>query len=164
MNEVADIEVVRDGERWTLVFARDLPQPPVEVWRALTDPERLRAWAPYTADRDLGATGPATLTMTDREGGDAIAIDVTTADAPRTLEHTWGGDVLRWELAPAGTGTRLTLRHTVDERAGTPGYAAGWHLCLAVLAGELPGPVVGERAKEFGWDALRDSYAAALGA
>ena len=39
---------------WTLIFIRDLRHPPDEVWAALTDPEQLPAWAPYTADRHLG--------------------------------------------------------------------------------------------------------------
>ena len=120
-------------EGWVLVVGRDLQHPPGAVWAALTEPERLRAWAPFTGDRDLGATGPATLTMVDgvrREGRPAVT--VTTAERPTVLEYTWGSDDLRWELAAAGGGTRLTLRHRVGSREDLARSAAGWRLCLAV--------------------------------
>jgi hypothetical protein len=47
-------EVRKDGEKWTLVLVRDLPHPPAKVWKALTDPEHLREWAPVDSDRNLG--------------------------------------------------------------------------------------------------------------
>ena len=50
-------EVRKDGEKWTLVLVRDLPHNPENVWKALTDPEHLREWAPFDSDRNLGAVG-----------------------------------------------------------------------------------------------------------
>src|SRR5213076_2556486 len=50
-------EIRKDGEKWTLVLVRDLPHPPAKVWKALTDPEHLREWAPFDSDRNLGAVG-----------------------------------------------------------------------------------------------------------
>ena len=46
--------------------------------------------------------------------------------------------------------------------------AAGWHICLAV-ADRLPdgdpvGPVVGQNARNYGWDDLSKAYAKRLGA
>ena len=54
-------EVRKDGEKWTLVLVRELRHPPATVWTALTDPEHLREWAPFDADRNLGTVGTATL-------------------------------------------------------------------------------------------------------
>src|SRR5450432_3970735 len=54
-------EVRKDGEKWTLVLVRDLPHPPAKVWKALTDPEHLREWAPFDSDRSLDAVGAAKL-------------------------------------------------------------------------------------------------------
>ncbi len=51
----------KDGETWTLVLVRDLPHPPTQVWKALTDPEQLREWAPFDSDQNLGAVGSAKL-------------------------------------------------------------------------------------------------------
>ena len=53
----AGAEVRKDGEKWTLVLVRDLRHPPAKVWQALTDPEHLREWAPFDADRNLGTRG-----------------------------------------------------------------------------------------------------------
>jgi uncharacterized protein YndB with AHSA1/START domain len=156
-------------EGWVLVVARDLRHPPAAVWAALTEPEQLVAWAPFTAGRDLGATGEATLTMIDGVDGDRVdlAVTVTRAEPPALLEYTWGSDELRWELAATGGGTRLTLRHRVGSRDDLARAAAGWHLCFDVLdrllAGDPVPPVRGQDALEHGWTALHDRYGGQLG-
>jgi uncharacterized protein YndB with AHSA1/START domain len=161
------VEARRDGDRWTLVLVRELAHPPRRVWNALTDPGELRAWAPFDADRDLGTTGPATLTMAGGDGSERSHVTVRRAEPPRTLEYTWDQDVLRWELEPTATGTRLTLRHTVEEPEWVPRVASGWHICLDVadrmLSGRAVGRIVGEEAKAYGWEELHAAYAAALG-
>jgi uncharacterized protein YndB with AHSA1/START domain len=164
---LAEVTVHADGDRWTLVFVRDLEHPPEKVWGALTDPDQLARWAPYTADRDLAATGPATLTMLDAgEPGELPPAEVIWAQAPVLLEYTWGGDLLRWELAPTGLGTRLTLRHTVASREFVSKVAAGWHLCIMVadrlLDGAPIGPIRGQDAVHHGWQELESAYDAAL--
>jgi uncharacterized protein YndB with AHSA1/START domain len=77
------------GDRWTLVFVRVLPHMPGKVWAALTDPVQLRAWAPFTADRDLGHVGDATLTMIDGDVSENSPASVTRTDRPSLLEYTW---------------------------------------------------------------------------
>jgi len=156
----------RDGERWTLVFVRDLPHPPEKVWRALTDPRELREWAPFDADRDLATPGPATLTMAGGDGSEKSTVTVRRADPPRLLEYTWDQDVLRWELERTGSGTRLTLKHTVADKSWLTRVAAGWHICIDVadrmLAGQPVGRIVAEEAKQYGWETLHAEYTARL--
>ena len=41
---LADASVEAAGDRWTLVFVRELRQPPPAVWTALTDPAQLDQW------------------------------------------------------------------------------------------------------------------------
>jgi uncharacterized protein YndB with AHSA1/START domain len=157
---------------WTLVFRRDLPHPPAKVWAALTEPDQLRQWSPYAADRDLGSVGDVTLTMFDGdtlvepEGGNLPA-SVTRAQPPTLLEYTWGPDLLRWELAATGTGTHLILRHTLKDREWLPKVAAGWHLCLVVavhlLDGRPIGSIRGMDAMNYGWERLNEAYAERLG-
>jgi hypothetical protein len=65
---LADVEAIADGDRWTLVFVRDLHHPPEQVWAALTEPAQLGEWAPFFANRDLGSVGDAVLTMVDGDG------------------------------------------------------------------------------------------------
>jgi uncharacterized protein YndB with AHSA1/START domain len=159
-----------DADRWTLVFVRHLAHSPERVWTALTEPDQLLLWAPFSTDRSLASPGDATLTMLDDatgESGEPAPASVSRADAPTLLEYTWDQDVLRWELEPDGEGTRLTLRHTLADRDWLPKVAAGWHLCLTVadraLAGEPTTPIRGEDAVRYGWEELRTGYAERLG-
>jgi uncharacterized protein YndB with AHSA1/START domain len=168
---LAPVERESDGQRWTLVFVRDFRHPREKVWSALTDPANLDAWSPFRADRNLAGTGPATLTMVDGEQEVASDATVLRSQPPALLEYTWDADVLRWELTvietETGTGTRLTLRHTVQAEGWVPKVAAGWHLCLDVAERLLDGdpvPVIrGREAMNHGWQDLHDAYAAKLG-
>jgi uncharacterized protein YndB with AHSA1/START domain len=151
----------------TLVFVRDLRHPPQKVWTALTDPERLDRWAPFAAARPLDATGDTTLTMIDGDTRMDMPATVRRAEAPTLLEYTWGDDLLRWELEPTATGTRLTLRHTLAQPDMTAMVAAGWHICLVVaehlLDGDPIGVIRGSDAMNYGWEKLRDAYAEKFG-
>lgn len=157
-------DVTLDG--WTLIFVRELRQPPPAVWSALTSPEELDRWAPFRAGRDLGSPGETTLTLVDGPDETAIPATVLRAEPPALLECTWGDDRLRWELEPSGDGTRLTLRHTLARPETDAMAAAGWHLCLTVLRrlldGDPIGVIRGRDALDHGWAELRDGYAARL--
>jgi uncharacterized protein YndB with AHSA1/START domain len=94
-------EVRRDGEKWTLVLVRELSHPPAKVWKALTDPDHLREWAPFDTDRNLGTAGTtATLSTVGTPTPQVAETQVKRADAPRLLEFNWGGQDIRWELEP----------------------------------------------------------------
>src|SRR3712207_7693038 len=43
---------------------------------------------------------------------------ITELEPPRVFAYSWGDDLLRWELRPAGDGCLLILTHTFDDRAG----------------------------------------------
>jgi len=157
--------IEKDGEAWTLVLVRDLAHAPAKVWEALTDPEQLRAWAPFDADRNLGTVGPAKLSTV---GTPLVSeTQVKRAEAPRLLEYDWGGGEMRWELEPLGTGTRLTLWANIDRRFISMG-AAGWHVCFDVLErllAEAPiGRIAGPETMKFeGWQRLNAEYAKQFG-
>src|SRR5262245_822006 len=104
---LAPVDCEASDDRWTLVFVRDLRHPPEKVWSALTEPDQLRQWAPFGADRALDSAGSATITMIDSDTQVDLPATVQRVDPPRRLEYTWGTDVLRWELVPVGFGTRL---------------------------------------------------------
>ncbi len=163
----AGAEVRKDGEDWTLILVRDLRHAPEKVWQALTDPEQLREWAPFDADRSLATTGPVKLTTVGIPTPQVSETSVTRAEAPRLLEYRWGGSDVRWELQPHGNGTRLTLSHRID-RGFISWGAAGWHVCLDVLerllADQPIGRIVGADALQFsGWQRLTAEYARQFG-
>jgi len=164
----AGADVRKDGDSWTLVLVRDLRHAPAKVWQALTEPDDLREWAPFDADRSLGRPGRVTLSTVGAPQPHVSETVVTRAEAPRLLEFNWGGQDIRWELdALAGGGTRLTLWHNIDRGFIAMG-AAGWHICLDVLdralAGDPIGRIVGMDAMKFGgWQRLNAEYARQFG-
>lgn len=160
----------RVDDRWAVTFTQVFPYPPNLVWSALTEPDELIAWAPYTSNRSLTSPGPATLLMD--EGPDIHEFDgeVTVADAPLRLEHAWGRHRLQWRLRAVERGTELTLVHIVgdgDDPGELPMMAAGWHLCLVVvdrlLSGSPIGRIFGPSAHDHGFAPLETAYRAALG-
>jgi uncharacterized protein YndB with AHSA1/START domain len=160
-------EVHKEGEKWTLVLVRDLMHPPAKVWRAITEPEHLREWAPFDSDRNLGAVGTAQLTTVGAPKPVVSEAQVKRADEPKLLELDWGGRELRWQLEPLGRGTRLTLWHNIGRGFIAMG-AAGWHISLDVLdrllAGRPIGRLVGADAMRFdGWQRLNAEYAKQFG-
>jgi len=140
--------------------------PPETVWSALTDPSEVSAWAPFNANRNLSKTGEAVLNMVGGPEPEPLSCTVVRAEQPRLLEYTWGEDLLRWELEPTASGTRLTLSHTTGDRAWIPKVAAGWHICLDVaerkMANTPVGRIVAGEAREYGWEKLNDEYAERL--
>ena len=162
-------EVLKDGDKWTLVLVRDLSHPPEKVWKALTDPAQLHEWAPFDSDRNLATVGTAKLTTVGAPALHVTETQVKRADAPKLLEFNWGGFDIRWELERVGeSGTRLTLWHNIDRRFISMG-AAGWHICFDVLdrylAGQPVGRMVGpEVMKVERWQRLNGEYAKQFGA
>jgi uncharacterized protein YndB with AHSA1/START domain len=158
-------KVQKDGDRWTLLLVRELRHSPSMVWEALTDPAQLSQWAPFDADRHMGAVGPVKLST---YGTPQVSeTTVRRADAPRLLEYAWGDQQLRWELEPQGDGTRLTLWHSINRQFVMWG-AAGWHICFDVLEGLLAGAPIGritgkDAMQLAGWQRLVAEYAKQLG-
>lgn len=155
--------IEKDGETWTLVLVREFRHAPDTVWEALTDPDRLREWAPFDADGSLDAVGDTvTLTTVNAPTPHVTESRVVRADKPRLLEYNWGSFNMRWQLEPNNGGTRLTLWTNIDRKYMAMG-AAGWHLCFDVLdqylnatpMGRMVGP---EMAKFDGWQRLHAEY------
>jgi uncharacterized protein YndB with AHSA1/START domain len=160
-------EIRKDGDNWTLILVRELHHSPEKVWQALTDPAHLREWAPFEADRSLGAAGATVKLATVGAPTPQVSeTRVTRADAPTLLEYNWGGNDIRWQLDALGSGTRLTLWHNIDRGFISMG-AAGWHICFDVLdrllSGAPIGRIVGGEAMKFGWPRLNKEYAKQFG-
>lgn len=133
---------------------RELPDPPGVVWRALTDPDELGSWFPSRIVVERWEVGAKlTFVFPEHEEYNTGGV-VLVCDEPRVLAYTWGEETLRFELtATDAGGTRLVLFDELD-----PGIAArnaaGWHVCLELLAGRAP--------SQGAWTPLFARYAAAF--
>jgi uncharacterized protein YndB with AHSA1/START domain len=149
-----------DG-RWQLRFTRNLRHPPRKVWRALTEPEHLRAWFPAVMEGERAAGAPLRFVFPNGEGP-TLDGEMLAYDPPSLLEFRWGEDTYRFELRPDGDGSVLTFLNSFDELGRAARDAAGWHTCLDLLEHELAGEPApwahGER-----WREVHRSYVDSLG-
>jgi uncharacterized protein YndB with AHSA1/START domain len=127
-----------EAGRNVLTVRREFARSCTEVWEALTRPAVLSRWFPFDVGVDLRAGGVITFGV---PGGDVSQTTgtVTDVEEPRLFAFTWGSELFRWTVAPAGDGAALTLEQTFDDRAGAPGFAAGWDLCMAALGQVMAG-------------------------
>ncbi|HYP30147.1 MAG TPA: SRPBCC domain-containing protein [Blastocatellia bacterium] len=103
--------VVRD--RWErLVTTVEIPSPPDEVWRALTDPAALRKWlAVCHGSLEVSDTD----CVLDFEDGEFFLCRSKIVDAPNRLQYYWRwlgigqATSVDWNLQPSGAGTRVTV-------------------------------------------------------
>ena len=142
------------GARPSVRLERELPDPPQQVWRALTDPEELKSWFPTEIVVDRWQVGARLSFVFPEHAEYNMTGTVLELDEPRLLAYTWGEETLRFELTPtASGGTRLVL---FDELA--PGIAArnaaGWQVCLERLAGHVPA--------DYAWKGLFAQYTSAF--
>jgi len=146
------------GTGWRLRFTRRLKHAPDRVWRALTEPEHLQAWFPQkiVGEWAVGAPLKFVSQFGDFEG------QVLAYEPPSVLEFLWGTDTIRFEVAPDGDGSRLTLLDTFEELGKAARDAAGWHACLEQLEHELDGSKPSGTAGER-WQAVHKTYVEQLG-
>jgi len=150
------------GGRPAVVFERRLHHPVDAIWPALTEPARLGQWFPCGVELDLRAGGAMRFTFPD---GSELGGEVIDHDPPHRLAFLWGRDLLTFELAPDGPGSRLTLTHVLVEEGedAAARTAAGWHVCLDDLHAALRGGTPSGRHDGHtpAWAAHYDAYVAA---
>jgi uncharacterized protein YndB with AHSA1/START domain len=141
------------GKRWRLRFSRRFTHAPDRVWRAITEPEHLKAWFPQhiVGEWRVGAALRFASEYGDFDG------EVLAFEPPRLLEFRWGTDIIRMEVAPDGDGSLFTLIDTFDELGKAARDAAGWHTCLDNLEHELDGVKLSGDGRER-WNAVHPVY------
>ena len=122
-------------------IVRDYPQPPDQVWRALTDPALIPRWTSTGAGgrpEGFATTVGATFRYVakPRLGWSGIVeCEVLESDEPRLLRYSWadpgGGEVteVSYRLDPREGGTRFTYEHT--------GFTGVGGLFMATLLGRV---------------------------
>jgi uncharacterized protein YndB with AHSA1/START domain len=144
-----------------LRFTRLLPHPPAKVWRALTEPQHLQVWFPTTVDGDLVPGAPLRFGFRDMQLPDFDGT-MLAFDPPKLLELIWGDERLRFELAPHETGTLLIFTASLTELGRAARDAAGWHVCLDLLAYGLRGEPTGWAQHER-WRTVHREYVVRFG-
>lgn len=172
-------EVERDGDTVVLRYQRTLGHAPQKVWRAITESDHLRHWFPadIIGERSAGAElkiafWPEAIEQAGEEiEASGLALDnavlpgrVLAWQPPELFEFTWDTEHLRFELAPDGSGTKLsvTIRVAQPGPRGFASTATGYHVCIDALVAHLDG----ETADIFDEALIADleaKYAALLG-
>jgi uncharacterized protein YndB with AHSA1/START domain len=153
---MTDATLLTDRPRPAVRLERHLPDPPALVWRALTERDQLQSWFPsdvVVAGGEWKVGAPITFPFPPEVIDLTLTGEVLEVDEPNFLAFTWGDDALRFELTPAGDGTRLIL---IDELppSSAARNAAGWDTCLDRLAGLDP--------ERDAWRSHFDTYVAAF--
>jgi uncharacterized protein YndB with AHSA1/START domain len=158
--EFGTLERRPDGTS-VLRYRRRLAHPQDRVWRALTEDAHLAEWFPTTIEGTRVAGAP--LRFSFREGeGEPFDGEMLVFEAPDMMELRWADDVLRFELAPDGSGCVLDLTVTFGEYAKAARDGAGWHVCLEQLGYVCDGAPLPWRTADR-WRAVHGRYVERLG-
>ena len=141
-----------------IVCEIEIAAPPARVFQALTDPVQARQWGSNPQfeitlwemntrpggkwrfiSKEKGS-GPSAYNVSefDHHG------EIREIDPPRLLVYTWFANfhedpkrktVVRWDLTPIATGTRLKLTHSglAQEPKARKDYAGGWPGMLQMI-------------------------------
>ena len=117
--------------------SRDIPASPAVVWEVLRDTQHYSEWVAGT-DAVTRTDGPADLAVTYAEINPIIGPwkattrwDITEYDEGRRMVHSCADLPLTrdfrvtMEIAPAGTGTRVTITMRAEESLGPIGWLFG---------------------------------------
>jgi uncharacterized protein YndB with AHSA1/START domain len=150
-----------------LRIKRRLSRPQERVWRAVTEPEQLSRWYPFTVtELDLRLGGRIRF---DTGAGAKMEAIVTELDPPGLFAFSENepvqmsresDDLVRFELRPRGRKCQLVFTHIFDDRYAAASYASGWRLCLDALEA-----VVRDRPVQPAWPGakLHDTYVEKFG-
>jgi uncharacterized protein YndB with AHSA1/START domain len=132
-----------------IVTEIEINAPPARVFKALTDPKELIRWftdesckaKSWEMDARLGgryayATEKGSVVVNGVSEFECHG-EILEIDPPRLLVYTWIGNwhldkqrktVVRWELTPSGTGTKVKVTHSglALEDVARKDYSGGW--------------------------------------
>ena len=126
------------GGGWRVQSTRASPIAQRRCWRALTEAEHLAAWFPTEIQGDRAEGASLRFVFRNAEGP-PLDGTMTRYDPPRLLEYRWGDETLRFELRAEGDGTELRFVNSFEALGKAARDAAGWHVCLDLLALALDG-------------------------
>jgi uncharacterized protein YndB with AHSA1/START domain len=96
-----------------------LDVPLVEVWQALTEPQRVARWFGTLT----GALRPGTSVRLDFGDGDFFTLEIIQLDPPYLLQYAWRFlgigplNTITWQVAPRDKGCQVTVTDSEPERS-----------------------------------------------
>jgi uncharacterized protein YndB with AHSA1/START domain len=151
----------RAGGISVLRYRRRLAHPQERVWSALTEDAHLAGWFPTTMEGTRAAGAPLHFSFRESEG-EPFDGEMLAFDPPSLMELRWADDILRFELAPDGSGCVLRLTVTFPEHGKAARDAAGWHVCLEQLAHVCEGTELPWKPPDR-WRVVHRAYVERLG-
>ena len=171
---MADAELARFLDRFTIEYIRTYGHPIDRVWRAITDPKEFRQWF-IPGAIELREGGVYEFKAGDFSGR------VEELDPPRKIRFSGGlpGSYFQYELSEVEGGTRMRFvnhfgpadRYRFDDNdlggdlpAGpdtpwAPGFVGGWHEYWDALRDHLGGVPIGSLLPHTEFQALAQSWA-----
>jgi uncharacterized protein YndB with AHSA1/START domain len=148
----------QNGDQWQVHFTRRLPHPPEKVWKALTEPEHLKAWFPNDIEGEW-KEGAALRHVFRNEEAPDMKGEIRVFEPPAVLEFTWGDDVLRFELRAEDDGdtTVLDFVDVLEDVGKGARDGAGWHVCLDALDAHLRGESIDTQDMDV-WKPVHEAY------
>ena len=140
------------ANRDAVVIEIEIDAPPERVFRALSDPRELALWWNEEGIAAKAWEFEARAGGHWKTGGSSVEHgswdtwgEIIEFDPPRVLAMTWherldkprpfGETVVRYELEPTATGTRLRLTHSgfAPYQEAFNDYSKGWHPVVGLL-------------------------------
>jgi len=173
---MAEHELARFVDRWTVEYTRTYPHPIERVWRAITDPAEMSVWfSRITFEPRLGGAYRALWEEPSMFQG-----VITAFEPPRLLRfggpHPGADAHWQFELEPVDGGTRMVFvqcippghevlaRWPLDppesapDTPWRPGTLSGWHIAFDNLGDVLNGVVIGSHLAATPFSELAESW------
>ena len=122
-------------ETLCVVVEREMPFPPEEIWRALTQPHLIEEWL---MKNDFKPVVDHRFNL--RADWGVVDCQVLAVEPNKTLSYTWAAydlkSVVTWTLTPTSTGAHLRMEQVgflPDQEQAYQGAKYGWQRFLASL-------------------------------
>ena len=168
---MAEVELARFIDRYTVEYLRIFPHPIERVWRAIVDPAEIGQWfdPPKTWDlREGGSYG-----FDDDMAGAILAYEpprlIRFQDTAKNGPDAW----FQFELEPVEGGTRMRFRQYTTpgvahekqpphawDTCWYPGLLGGWHVAFESLEQLLEGRALDKPGEHKRWLELESVYRA----
>ncbi len=122
-------------ETLSVVVEREIPYPPENIWRALTQPHLIEEWL---MKNDFKPVADHRFNLRGDWG--TVDCKVLEVEPNKTLSYTWEAlgleSVVTWTLTPTSAGTHLRMEQSgfrPDQQQFYQGAKYGWQKMIAAL-------------------------------